>query len=115
MLDSVDRKLHIAIEKVVKPYRKPNILAEYIALQLEKRVAFRKIMKKAIELDEQEEVEGIQIQIVGRLDGKENARVEWDRGGRVPLQTIRARIDYCYYPVQTIYGVLGIKIWILEE
>jgi small subunit ribosomal protein S3 len=56
-------------------------------------------MKKAIELAEGEEVEGIQIQIEGRLDGKEIVRVEWDRGGRVPLQTIRARIDYCYYPV----------------
>jgi small subunit ribosomal protein S3 len=115
MLDSVDRKLHIAIEKVMKPYRKPNILAEYVALQLEKRVPFRKTMKKAIELAEREEVEGIQIQIAGRLDGKEIVRVEWDRGGRVPLQTIRAMIYYCYYPVQTIYGVLGIKIWILEE
>jgi small subunit ribosomal protein S3 len=59
MLDFVDRKLHIAIEKVVKPYRKPNILAEYIALQLEKRVPFRKTMKKDIELAEREEVEGI--------------------------------------------------------
>jgi small subunit ribosomal protein S3 len=115
MLDFVDRKLHIALEKVAKPYRKPNILAEYIALQLEKRVPFRKIMKKAIELAEREEVEGIQIQIAGCLNGKEISRVEWDRGGRVPLQTIQARIDYCYYPVQAIYGVLGIKIWILEE
>jgi small subunit ribosomal protein S3 len=88
---------------------------EYIALQLEKRVPLRKKMKKAIELAEREEVEGIQIQIAGCLDGKEIARVEWDRRGRVPLQTIRARIDYCYYPVQTIYGVLGIKIWIIEE
>jgi small subunit ribosomal protein S3 len=88
---------------------------EYIALQLEKRVPFRKTMKKAIELVEQEEVEGIQIQITRRLDGKEIAWIEWDREGRVPLQTIQARIDYCYYPVQTIYGVLGIKIWISEE
>jgi small subunit ribosomal protein S3 len=115
MLNSVDRKLHIAIEKVAKPYRKPNIPVEYISLQLEKRVPFRKTIKKSIELVEREEVEGIWIQIAGRLDGKEIARVEWDREGRVPLQTIRDRIDYCYYPVQTIYGVLGIKIWILEE
>jgi small subunit ribosomal protein S3 len=115
MLDSVDRKLHIDIEKVVKPYRKPNVLAEYISLQLEKRVPFRKAMKKAIELAEWEEVEGIQIQIAGRLDEKEIAWVEWDKGGRVPLQTIWARIDYCYYPVQTIYGVSRIKILILEE
>jgi small subunit ribosomal protein S3 len=73
MLDYVDRKLHIAIEKVAKPYRKLNILVEYIALQLEKRVPFRKTMKKVIELAEREEVEGIQIQIAGRLDGKEIA------------------------------------------
>jgi small subunit ribosomal protein S3 len=109
---SVNRRLNIAITRVEKPYGQPNILAEYIALQLKNRVSFRKAMKKAIELAEQTNTKGIQVQIAGRIDGKEIARVEWIREGRVPLQTIRAKIDYCSYTTRTIYGVLGIKIWI---
>nr|YP_010743289.1 ribosomal protein S3 [Acalypha australis]UXP76945.1 ribosomal protein S3 [Acalypha australis]WES82152.1 ribosomal protein S3 [Acalypha australis] len=110
-LNCVNRKLNIAITKVSNPYGHPNILAEFLAGQLKNRVSFRKAMKKAIELTEQADIKGIQVQIAGRLDGKEIARVEWIREGRVPLQTIRAKIDYCSYTVITIYGVLGIKIW----
>nr|YP_010883941.1 ribosomal protein S3 [Helleborus niger]QFV18184.1 ribosomal protein S3 [Helleborus thibetanus]WIW41517.1 ribosomal protein S3 [Helleborus niger] len=110
--NSGNRKLNIAIARVAKPYGQPNILAEFIAGQLKNRVSFRKAIKKAIELTEQADTKGIQIQIAGRIDGKEIARVEWIREGRVPLQTIRAKIDYCSYTVRTIYGVLGIKIWI---
>nr|AKR81098.1 ribosomal protein S3 [Pentastemona sumatrana] len=109
---SVNGRLNIAITRVEKPYGKPNILAEYIALQLKNRVSFRKAMKKAIELTEQTGTKGIQVQIAGRIDGKEIARVEWIREGRIPLQTIRAKIDHCSYTIRTIYGVLGIKIWI---
>nr|YP_010859581.1 ribosomal protein S3 [Chuniophoenix suoitienensis]WGM74008.1 ribosomal protein S3 [Chuniophoenix suoitienensis] len=112
-LHSVNQRLNIAITRIEKPYGQPNILAEYIALQLKNRVSFRKSMKKAIELTEQTDTKGIQVQIAGRIDGKEIARVEWIREGRVPLQTIRAKIDHCSYTIQTIYGVLGIKIWIL--
>uniref|UniRef100_UPI0030FF1707 ribosomal protein S3 n=1 Tax=Luronium natans TaxID=55479 RepID=UPI0030FF1707 len=114
-LNSVNRRLNIAITRVEKPYGQPKILAEYIALQLKNRVSFRKAMKKAIELTEQTDTKGIQVQIAGRIDGKEIARVEWIREGRVPLQTIRAKIDYCSYTVRTIYGVLGIKIWIFVD
>nr|YP_009581236.1 ribosomal protein S3 [Consolida ajacis]YP_009763508.1 ribosomal protein S3 [Consolida orientalis]QBK49218.1 ribosomal protein S3 [Consolida ajacis]QIS63772.1 ribosomal protein S3 [Consolida orientalis] len=113
--NSVNRKLNIAITRVAKPYGQPNILAEFIAGQLKNRVSFRKAMKKAIELTEQADTKGIQIQIAGRIDGKEIARVEWIREGRVPLQTIRAKIDYCSYTVRTIYGALGIKIWIFTD
>nr|YP_010690880.1 ribosomal protein S3 [Tinantia pringlei]WBU14760.1 ribosomal protein S3 [Tinantia pringlei] len=112
---SVNRKLNIAITRVEKPYGQPNILAEYIALQLKNRVSFRKAMKKAIELTEQTDTKGIKVQIAGRIDGKEIARVEWIREGRVPLQTIHAKIDHCCYPIRTIYGVLGIKIWIFMD
>nr|AGE93236.1 ribosomal protein S3 [Calectasia narragara] len=112
---SVNHKLNIAITRVEKPYGQPNILAEYIALQLKNRVSFRKAMKKAIELTEQTDTKGIQVQIAGRIDGKEIARVEWIREGRVPLQTIRAKIDHCSYTIRTIYGVLGIKIWIFVD
>ena len=111
----VNRKLNIAITRIAKPYGNPNILAEFIAGQLKNRVSFRKAMKKAIELTEQADTKGIQVQIAGRIDGKEIARVEWIREGRVPLQTIRAKIDYCSYTVRTIYGVLGIKIWIFID
>nr|QBC72705.1 ribosomal protein S3 [Talinella dauphinensis] len=114
-LNCVNRKLNIAITRIAKPYGHPNILAEFIAGQLKNRVSFRKAMKKAIELTEQAETKGIQIQIAGRIDGKEIARIEWIREGRVPLQTIRAKIDYCAYTVRTIYGVLGIKIWIFID
>nr|YP_009450012.1 ribosomal protein S3 [Burmannia disticha]ANK36209.1 ribosomal protein S3 [Burmannia disticha] len=114
-LNSLDRKLNITITRLENPYRQPNILAEYIALQLKNRVSFRKAMKKAIELTEQTDTKGIQIQIAGRIDGKEIARVEWIREGRVPLQTIRAKIDYCSHAIRTIYGILGIKIWIFVK
>nr|YP_010583672.1 ribosomal protein S3 [Hippomane mancinella]UGY85766.1 ribosomal protein S3 [Hippomane mancinella] len=110
-LNCLSRKLNIAITRISNPYGNPNILAEFIAGQLKNRVSFRKAMKKAIELTEQADTKGIQVQIAGRLDGKEIARVEWIREGRVPLQTIQAKIDYCSYTVRTIYGVLGIKIW----
>lgn len=112
---STERKLRITLSEIDKYYAEANILAEYIALQLENRVAFRRTMKKAIQLAmEQGKVKGIKIQIAGRLNGAEIARIEWAREGRVPLQTLRAQIDYCHYPAQTTYGVLGIKIWIFK-
>nr|YP_009405803.1 ribosomal protein S3 [Lobelia sancta]ASA37877.1 ribosomal protein S3 [Lobelia sancta] len=111
----VNRKFNLAIIRIAKPYRNPTILAEFIADQLKKRVSFRKAMKKAIELTEQANTKGIRVQIAGRIDGKEIARVEWIREGRVPLQTIQAKIDYCSYPVRTISGILGIKIWIFID
>nr|QTV22573.1 ribosomal protein S3 [Lagerstroemia speciosa] len=114
-LNYVNRKVNITITRITNPYGHPTILAEFIAGQLKNRVSFRKAMKKAIELTEQADTKGIQVQIAGRIDGKEIARVEWIREGRVPLQTIRAKIDYCCYTARTIYGVLGIKIWIFIE
>nr|YP_009154448.1 ribosomal protein S3 [Populus tremula]YP_009182687.1 ribosomal protein S3 [Populus tremula x Populus alba]YP_009307703.1 ribosomal protein S3 [Populus qiongdaoensis]YP_009331982.1 ribosomal protein S3 [Populus adenopoda]YP_009335989.1 ribosomal protein S3 [Populus davidiana]YP_009346724.1 ribosomal protein S3 [Populus rotundifolia]YP_009434061.1 ribosomal protein S3 [Populus lasiocarpa]YP_009474417.1 ribosomal protein S3 [Populus nigra]YP_009474576.1 ribosomal protein S3 [Populus simonii len=114
-LNCMNRKLNISITRIENPYMHPNVLAEFIAGQLKNRVSFRKAMKKAIELTEQSNTKGIQVQIAGRLDGKEIARAEWVREGRVPLQTLRAKINYCSYTVRTIYGVLGIKIWIFVD
>lgn len=111
-LNCVNRKINIAITIIPNVYTDPNILAEFIAVQLKKRISFRKAIQKAIQLAEKAGTKGVQVQISGRIDGKEIARVEWFRKGRVPLQTIRAKIDYCSYPVRTIYGVLGIKVWI---
>nr|YP_010715505.1 ribosomal protein S3 [Todea barbara]WDE24612.1 ribosomal protein S3 [Todea barbara] len=115
LLSSKNRKLQITLNNIAQPYGEPKILAEHIAPQLENRVAFRRTMKKAIELARKTNNRGIKIQIAGRLNGNEMARVEWAREGRVPLQTIRARINYCYYPARTIYGVLGIKIRIFRD
>nr|YP_010899621.1 ribosomal protein S3 [Pithecellobium dulce]YP_010899655.1 ribosomal protein S3 [Pithecellobium dulce]QGA86503.1 ribosomal protein S3 [Pithecellobium dulce]WHS15746.1 ribosomal protein S3 [Pithecellobium dulce]WHS15780.1 ribosomal protein S3 [Pithecellobium dulce] len=111
-LNCMNKKLNIAITRIANPYGHPNILAEFIAGQLKNRVPVRAAMKKAIELTEQAGIKGVRVQIAGRIDGKERACVKWIREGRVPLQTIRAKIDYCSYTVRTIYGVLGIKIWI---
>nr|YP_009446559.1 ribosomal protein S3 [Adenocalymma allamandiflorum]ATY47831.1 ribosomal protein S3 [Adenocalymma allamandiflorum] len=107
----LNQKLKISITKIAKPYTNPNILAQFIAKQLKNRVSFRKAIKRAIELSAKDNTKGIQVQISGRIGGNEMARVEWIREGRVPLQTVRAKIDYCSYIIRTIYGVLGMKIW----
>ncbi|MFQ6629059.1 hypothetical protein Gotur_007065 [Gossypium turneri] len=102
------------VTRIGNPYGHPNILAKFIAGQLKNRVSFRKAVKKAIELTEQADTKGIQIQIAGHIDKKEITRVEWIREGRVPLQTIGAKIEYCSYRVRTIYGILpgvGILLW----
>nr|YP_009166643.1 ribosomal protein S3 [Epipremnum aureum]YP_009582467.1 ribosomal protein S3 [Zantedeschia hybrid cultivar]ALB38621.1 ribosomal protein S3 [Epipremnum aureum]QBK84089.1 ribosomal protein S3 [Zantedeschia hybrid cultivar]QJF46713.1 ribosomal protein S3 [Zantedeschia rehmannii] len=110
-LNSINQKLKISITKIENPYGQPIILAKYIALQLENRIPSKKAMKKAIELTKETNTKGIKIQISGRIAGKEVARAKWIRSGRVPLQTIRAKINYCCYPVQTVHGILGIKVW----
>jgi len=81
---------------------------------LEKRVAFRRAMRQAVQKVNRAGVLGIKVQIGGRLNGAEIARTEWMREGRVPLQTLRANIDYATARAQTIYGVLGIKVWIFN-
>nr|YP_010361466.1 ribosomal protein S3 [Cratoxylum arborescens]UNQ87026.1 ribosomal protein S3 [Cratoxylum arborescens] len=114
-LNCVNRKPNITIIRIAKPYGNPNILAEFIAGQLKNRVSFGKSMKKAIELAKQADTQGIKIQIRGRVAGKTMKRIEWIREGRVPLQTVQAKIDYCSYTVRTIHGAIGIKIWIFVD
>nr|YP_009446898.1 ribosomal protein S3 [Adenocalymma cristicalyx]ATY48171.1 ribosomal protein S3 [Adenocalymma cristicalyx] len=111
----LNQKFKISITKIAKPYTNPNILAQFIATQFNNRVSFRKAIKKAIELTKNADTKGIQVQISGRIGGNDMARVEWIREGRVPLQTVRAKIDYCSYIIRTIYGVLGMKIWIFID
>nr|AVM83301.1 ribosomal protein S3 [Adenocalymma cladotrichum] len=111
----LNQKFKISITKIAKPYTNPNILAQFIVKQFNNRVSFRKAIKKAIELSAEADTKGIQVQISGRIGGNEMARVEWIREGRVPLQTVRAKIDYCSYIIRTIYGVLGMKIWIFID
>ena len=88
------------------------LLADFIVDQLERRVPFRRVLRLAVQRAKQINVKGIKIQISGRLNGAEIARSEWVRKGQVPLQTLRARMDYSCQKAQTIYGVLGVKVWI---
>ena len=92
-----------------------GVVTEAIVDKLEKREAFRKVIKKVSEdLMKSRKVKGVKIQVSGRLNGAEIARSEWVRAGRVPLQTLRANIDYCYKTAQTIYGIIGVKVWIYK-
>lgn len=108
------KKIRINVIEVIEPDREAILLGEWIGQQLEKRVAFRRAVRQAIQRSQKANIEGIKIQISGRLNGAEIARKEWVREGRVPLQTLRAQIDYSYTTAQTIYGVLGIKVWLFK-
>lgn len=110
----VSRPISLQVFQIMQPATDATLVAQKVAQQLEKRVAFRRIMKQSIQQAREAGVEGIKVQIAGRLNGAEIARTEWAREGRVPLHTLRANIDYCAYPAQTIYGLLGIKIWIYK-
>lgn len=108
------KKTRLNIVEVTEPDREAAIIAEFISQQLEKRVAFRRAIRQAIQRAQKAHIKGIKIQVSGRLNGAEIARSEWVREGRVPLQTLRADIDYSYKRAQTIYGVLGIKVWLFK-
>lgn len=107
--------IRITLREVVFPEVDASLVAEFIAQQLEKRVAFRKVLRQALQKTQKVPPKGIKIQISGRLNGAEIARTEWVREGRVPLQTLRADIDYGTGKAFTTYGILGIKVWIFRE
>ena len=109
-----DRQLTINVLEVEKVDLDATLLADLVAEQLEKRVAFKRAMREALQRAQKQNVKGIKIQVSGRLNGAEIARSEWIREGRVPLQTLRADIDYATKEANTIYGVLGIKIWLFR-
>jgi small subunit ribosomal protein S3 len=90
------------------------LIGDFIVEQLEKRVAFRRVLKLAIARARVAGAEGIKVQVAGRLNGAEIARTEWIREGRVPLQTLRADVDYASKRANTTYGVLGIKVWLFR-
>lgn len=109
-----ERSIIINIVEIKNPDSKATLIGDVIVELLEKRVAFRKAVKKAIARAQAAKVLGIKIQVSGRLNGAEMARSEWIREGRVPLQTLRADIDYAEKRANTIYGVLGIKVWLFN-
>ena len=110
-----ERQLIIDISEVEKVDLNASLLADLVTEQLEKRVAFRRAIREALQRAQKQNVKGIKIQVSGRLNGAEIARSEWVREGRVPLQTLRADIDYATKEANTIYGVLGIKIWLFKN
>lgn len=106
--------VHINIEEIRKPDLDAKLVAQNVAQQLERRVMFRRAMKRAVQNAMRAGAEGIRVQVSGRLGGAEIARTEWYREGRVPLHTLRADIDYSTYEAHTTYGVIGIKVWIFK-
>jgi small subunit ribosomal protein S3 len=106
--------VHINIEEVRKPDLDARLVAQNVAGQLERRVMFRRAMKRAVQNAMRQGAKGIKIQVGGRLGGAEIARSEWYREGRVPLHTLRADIDYSTYEAKTTYGIIGVKVWIFK-
>nr|BDA99333.1 ribosomal protein S3 [Cryptomonas sp. NIES-3952] len=108
------RQIRINVSELAKADSDASLIAEFIAQQLEKRVAFRRATRQAIQKAQRLNIQGIKVQVSGRLNGAEIARSEWVREGRVPLQTLRADIDYATKRAQTTYGVLGVKVWVFN-
>jgi len=106
--------VRINITEVRKPELDAQLVAEGIAQQLERRVMFRRAMKRAVTNTMRLGAEGIKVKVGGRLNGAEIARTEWYREGRVPLHTFRADIDYGFAEAKTTYGVIGVKVWIFK-
>jgi small subunit ribosomal protein S3 len=106
--------VQISVEEIRKPELDAQLVAEGVAQQLEKRIMFRRAMKRAVQNTLRLGAEGIKISVGGRLNGAEIARTEWYREGRVPLHTFRADIDYGFAEAKTTYGVIGVKVWIFK-
>ena len=109
-----DSELHLNIVEIRKPEIDAALVAEGVAQQLERRVSFRRAMKRAVQNAMRMGALGIRINVAGRLGGAEIARTEWYREGRVPLHTLRADIDYANVEAMTAYGIIGIKVWIFK-
>lgn len=108
------REFVIEVNEVRRPEIDAQLVAENVAMQLERRVAFRRAMKRTMGLARKFGAEGVKIVSAGRLGGAEIARTEWFRDGRVPLHTLRADIDYGYAKAHTTYGIIGVKVWIFK-
>lgn len=108
------RDFAIEVNEIRRPEVEAQLVAENVAQQLERRVAFRRAMKRTVAMARKFGAEGIKINCAGRLAGAEIARTEWYRDGRVPLQTLRADIDYGYAEARTTYGIIGVKVWIFK-
>lgn len=110
----ISQELMIDIQEVRKPEVDAQLVAENVGLQIERRVAFRRAMKRSVTSAMRFGAQGIKISCSGRLGGAEMARTEWYREGRIPLHTLRADIDYGFARARTTYGIIGIKVWIFN-
>lgn len=106
------KEYYIGIKFIRNPFENSKLIAKFIADQLEKRVPFRRAVKQTIKKVQFTEMKGLKVQVSGRLNGIDIARSEWKREGKIPLHTLRAKIDYTNYEAATIYGVIGIKVWL---
>src|SRR5919106_427974 len=109
-----NREVFINIQEIQKPELDSQLIAESVAMQLEKRVAFRRAMRKAVESALRFGARGIKVRVSGRLNGAEIARSEWYLHGQLPLQTLRADIDYGFAEANTTYGQIGVKVWLYK-
>lgn len=106
------KEIWIEVEEIKRPDLDAKLVAEGIAKQLERRVPFRRVMKKSMQATMDAGAAGVKVQISGRVGGAEIARTEWYKEGRIPLQTLRAEIDYAHGRAETTYGSIGVKVWI---
>ena len=109
------KEILLDIQEVKKPEIEAQLVAENVALQLERRIAFRRAIKKSIQIAMSLGIDGIKIQCSGRLGGADIARREWQRQGRIPLHTLRENIDYGFAEAQTVWGKIGVKCWICKK
>jgi small subunit ribosomal protein S3 len=108
------KSVRINVQEVARVDAEPALIGDYIVSQLERRVAFRRVMRQAIQRAQRAGIQGIKLMVSGRLNGAEIARSEWAREGRVPLHTLRADVDYAERRAKTIYGIIGVKVWVFR-
>ena len=108
------REVHINIQEIQRPELDAQLVAQSIAGQLQRRVSFRRAMKKAMESAFRFGAKGVKIMVSGRLGGSEIARTEWYQEGRLPLHTLKADIDYGLFEAKTNYGIIGVKVWVYK-
>ena len=109
------REIRIEVREVRNPWTSANLVTQWVAQQIEKRVNYRRVLKQALsKISANKEIQGAKIEISGRLGGKEIARREWLKRGRLPLQTLRSNIDYAQNQAYCTYGVIGIKVWLYK-
>lgn len=106
------QEVWIEVEEIKRPDLDAKLVADAIAKQLERRIPFRRVLKKAMQTSMDSGAAGIKVQISGRIGGAEIARVEWYKEGRIPLHTLRANIDFAYGRAETTYGSIGVKVWV---
>ena len=114
-LTNNSQKIRIKVLHIKRSANESALVARLIADQLEKRIAFRKVIRAMTKVLKQNEIKGFKLEVSGRLNGAEIARAEWTREGRVPLQTLRADVSYASHRASTKYGILGIKVWIFKK